>query len=390
MNRTEHTPRHLASDNAAKPAAQHTKLPVIFGLLGFVLTLAILVCLLFTGGSQSDAVVTAPKLMDSFESNLLNHLNSHLGGNAPSTQKVYTLQDSDIVAPEPNPACYGTATDPAEMAAILNAAKSMLNIDSTLFTTETPIMAGSTIYYYLDETIFSVVWKQVVDDSVLTFSEVKIAHASQFRRFLSEGKYNSGILHTTTEMASSVNAVTAASGDFYGYRRIGIVVNDGLVYRDQGHLLDTCYIDTEGNMHFTYAREMTDKETIQKFVDEHNIRFSICFGPVMILEGKNVVPANYNSGEINKAYPRAALCQMDKLHYVMVAANTEEPHYRMKTVTQMADVLVDMGVPTAYALDGGQTAAIVINDQLINKVSYGAQREISDIIYFATAIPDDE
>ena len=44
----------------------------------------------------------------------------------------------------------------------------------------------------------------------------------------------------------------------------------------------------------------------------------------------------------------------------------------------------------AYALDGGQTAAIVMNDQLINKVSYGAQRKISDIIYFATAIPEDE
>ena len=51
-------------------------------------------------------------------------------------------------------------------------------------------------------------------------------------------------------------------------------------------------------------------------------------------------------------------------------------------------VLLDLGVPTAYALDGGQTATIVMNDRLINKVSYGSQREISDILYFATAIPD--
>ena len=42
----------------------------------------------------------------------------------------------------------------------------------------------------------------------------------------------------------------------------------------------------------------------------------------------------------------------------------------------------------AYTLDGGQTATITINDQLVNQVSYGSQRRISDIIYFATALPD--
>ena len=42
----------------------------------------------------------------------------------------------------------------------------------------------------------------------------------------------------------------------------------------------------------------------------------------------------------------------------------------------------------AYCLDGGQTAAIVMCDQLINRPVYGQQRKISDIIYFATAMPE--
>ena len=42
----------------------------------------------------------------------------------------------------------------------------------------------------------------------------------------------------------------------------------------------------------------------------------------------------------------------------------------------------------AYCLDGGQTAAIVMGDQLINRPVYGQQRKISDIIYFATAMPE--
>jgi len=66
----------------------------------------------------------------------------------------------------------------------------------------------------------------------------------------------------------------------------------------------------------------------------------------------------------------------------------EGNYYTVPTVRQVAENLRSMGITTAYTLDGGQTAAIVMNDQLINQVSYGSQREISDIFYFATAIPD--
>jgi exopolysaccharide biosynthesis protein len=42
----------------------------------------------------------------------------------------------------------------------------------------------------------------------------------------------------------------------------------------------------------------------------------------------------------------------------------------------------------AYCLDGGQTATIVMNNELVNRPVYGQQRKISDIIYFATAVPE--
>ena len=52
------------------------------------------------------------------------------------------------------------------------------------------------------------------------------------------------------------------------------------------------------------------------------------------------------------------------------------------------DHLKELGVTTAYALDGGQTSTIVTGNKLINPVDYGGERETSDIIYFATAVPD--
>ena len=250
------------------------------------------------------------------------------------------------------------------------------------------VKEGSVVSYYLDETILAITWKQVVDDGVYTFSEVKIGHPSQFRRFLADNQFGSQKRYTTTEMAQTVNAVVGASGDYYGYRSIGIVVNNGQIFRDRGQLLDTCYIDDSGDLLFTYAGEISDTDILKQYIEDHHIRFSLSFGPVMIENGANCVPANYNSGEINRDYARAALCQLGKLHYLIVAANMENPYLSVPTVHEFAENLVHMGIPKAYALDGGQTATIAMNCQLMNKVSYGSQRRISDIIYFATAVPE--
>ena len=309
-------------------------------------------------------------------------------GGVLSAKKVYRLSDQDPVAPKPNPACYGSAEDPAQLQWLLDAGAELLAGQETLFSTDTPIQEGSAVRYYLDETIFAVTWKQPLGGSMYTFSEVKIVHPSQLRRFLSDGKYGSGTLYTTTEMAQSVNAVVASSGDYYDYREIGIVVTDGQVHRSRGELLDTCFVDESGDLVFTYAGQITGQEEVQAFVDKHRVRFSLCFGPVMILNGDLCSPKQYNSGEVHLEYARSALCQMGKLHYLVVIANTEEPCYSMPTLSQFARQLWDLGIPTAYALDGGQTAAIAMDGKLVNNVSYGSQRRISDIVYFATAVPE--
>lgn len=362
--------------------------PIVI-VVSCLLTVILLFAILANGGFPSTASSVNTGIMDTFERNLTNQVSNVLEDVIP-IPRTYVLNDSDIVAPNPNPDCYGQVTDPAQMQDILEQAATLLDGQKTLFTTDIQIKEDSTIYYYLDETIFAVTWKQVIDNCVYTFSEVKIAHPSQLRRFLSAGKYNSGILQTTVEMAESVNAVVASSGDFYDYRNVGIVVYEGQVYRELGGNQDTCYIDENGDLLFTYAGEITDKETAQKFVDDNNIRFSLCFGPVLVLDGEYCAPDSYYCGEIHGNYARAALCQMDTLHYVVVDANRENPNFSLPTIPSFARRLYEMGIPTVYTLDGGQTATIAMNDQLINTVSHGSLREISDIFYFATALPDSD
>ena len=52
--------------------------------------------------------------------------------------------------------------------------------------------------------------------------------------------------------------------------------------------------------------------------------------------------------------------------------------------------MADKNCLVAYNLDGGQSTTMVFNNQLYNVVSDGGERNLSDILYFATGVPESE
>ncbi len=309
----------------------------------------------------------------------------------PPYEVVYTLSADVQVAPEPNQALFGETSDPSTLTEVLKQAEYILDGQELFFSTDVEIFAGSKVTYYLDDTIFAITWKEPRDNTVYTFSEVKIGHASQLRRHLSDGAYGSGKLYLPTEMAATVNAVVATSGDFYANRpALGIMVHEGNIYRTvEDSYTETCYIDYNGDLIFSHMKELKNTENAEAFIDEHNINFSLAFGPILV-ENYEVreLPNVYSVGEIGEEYARSALCQMDELHYLVAVANWEGNYPDDPTVAQFQKVIATTGCKMAYCLDGGQTATIVMNDKLINRPAKGEQRRISDIIYFATAVPE--
>ena len=327
-------------------------------------------------------------IMERFDTYMTNQVSDALEG-VLEVKKRYWLEEQAEV-PEPNYSGYGESDSAASLGWLLEDASELLEGQELYFHLEKQLFEDSRVLYYLDESIFVLTWKEVHNDTVYTFSEIKVSHPSQFRRHLAGGEYGSDMQFYTTEMAESVNAVVASSGDFYRFREWGTSVYEGEVRRVHGTYAHTCYIDKNGDLLFTYGGEMTSMEKAKKFVEEHGIRFSLAFGPVIVDNYEVTVPNWYGLGEITEEYARAALCQMDSLHYLLVTANTEGIHDNIPTVQSFANVIGQTGCRMAYCLDGGQTAAIVMNDQLINRPVYGTQRKISDIIYFATAVPEGE
>ena len=329
-----------------------------------------------------EAAEGSGNILEKYETRITNVLSDALEG-IMAIDKVYWLQDGDLVAPKPNPDNYGETDDPKALEPVIRSAAKLMDGQETIFDPNGGIAKESVVTYYLDETILCITWQHEHNGAVYTCSEVKIAHPSQFRRFLSGGSFGSGKLYKATEMAADVNAVTASNGDYYAYRGYGNLVYNGEVKMAGNTYLDTCYVDSNGDLILKDYGPLYRKKDVEAFVEDNGIRFSLAFGPILVEDGKVVAKYEYTLGEADGFYSRAALCQIGPLHYMLVTVNR-----RGQDMTQFASHLKELGVDKAYALDGGQTSTIVTGNKLMNPVDYGGERETSDIIYFATAVPE--
>ena len=143
-------------------------------------------------------------------------------------------------------------------------------------------------------------------------------------------------------------------------------------------------------MIFSHMGELMTEEEATKFIADNDIIFSVAFGPILVENGELKTTYSYPVGEIEKQYSRAAIGQVDKLHYLLMSINEEGSNQRRVTINVSAEYIYAKGVLNAYALDGGQTATIVMQGETVNRVDWDAERTMSDIIYFATAYPGEE
>ena len=361
---------------------------IVAGAVSTAATLALLAGLiprLGTGSQKTTVKISVPDIGQKYDQAVAAQA-AMLRENYQPAVQAKKLNDGDLIAPAPNPNGYGQVMKISDLDWFAEKAAPLLDGQALYFGNDREQLPGSVVNFYLDDSIATVTWKEPYGTTVLTFAEVVIADGSQFRRFLADGRYGADTQYTTTEMAQTVNAVLASSGDFYKFHYNGIVVYENTVRNVYTNKADTCYINADGDLLFGYQDVKMTKEEAQKFVDDNNIRFSLAFGPILVDNGQRCEPENYDLGEVNSISPRAALCQMGTRHYLIVTANHEEDYPSALNIHQFAERIALTGCQKAYTLDGGQTAAIALDGKLVNRVLYGQQRSISDIIYFATSV----
>ncbi len=312
-------------------------------------------------------------------------------GNLVYDRPVYTIAEDAPAGPAFDAAKYVYTDDPAVVQEIVDSADVLLDGQELCWNPEIQRMVGSRIVCYCDDTILMICWKEAVNDCCLSFCEVKIAHGSQLRRGLAGGSYSRGpgTRIRGSEFAKSVNAVASINGDFYDYRNLGITVYQREIYRNNPALIDSCFFTASGDMLFSHRGELMGEGEAERFVKDNDVVFGLAFGPILVENGEATHTSYYPVGEVQFHYSRAAIGQLDSLHYLLMTCGFGEWYDNVPDINQTAQYIQARGVEKAYALDGGGTAEIVVDGKPYNHVDFDIERPVSDIIYFVTALPPD-
>ncbi len=214
---------------------------------------------------------------------------------------------------------------------------------------------------------------------------VTVANASQLRTAVA-GNHRSPSSAFATTLAKRVKAVLAISGDYYGYNTIGYSVRQGSVIRSKARgNIDVLIIDNEGNLNILPS---ATQEECDAFTG--NVMNAFNFGPGLVIDGQlqtEFSPDELNGRAADKVAQRICLAQTGPLAYMIIYCEGPENEGSVgMTIPQFVELVgsFDM-IENAYNLDGGSSATIVFNGKKINGLSSKKMREISDIIYFASA-----
>ena len=175
----------MKGKHSAEPSRIFSLCMIIFSLL--CLVWALLELHPSSGVSGQSANSRSANTVAEVEA-VVQRITTALEGAQPEVVRIhYSIPEEDTVAPPPLETCYGTIPwdQPELVLEVLDQAREygLLGEDETVaFDVNAEFSDDRDIEYYLDETILTLCWKEIVDNRVCSFVEVKIADASQFRR----------------------------------------------------------------------------------------------------------------------------------------------------------------------------------------------------------------
>lgn len=223
---------------------------------------------------------------------------------------------------------------------------------------------------------------------------VEIADASQLRTTTANPKkVSSTATATATTMAKRVNAIVAINGDYYQNQtdsktfeyRMGTKIRN-----KSNKKRDILFIDENGDFHIFQCQNNQTEKMKQFSTDGHQIINAFTFGPALVVDGEIAFNPVDNRYDVNQKNPRAAIGQIGPLNYVLVLAEGRDANNSSgATGKELAEFMFKLGCQQAYNLDGGNSAELIFNNKMYQDSSH-SERDVNDIIYFASAVDPQE
>lgn len=266
---------------------------------------------------------------------------------------------------------------------------------------------------YEDETIRVSLEKREEDGKIWNIAWVEIASPTQLRTGVwatsskDQSKAKSNNTGLGSKIAERYKAIVAIAGSNYGLapKEKRFDVRMGLTHDNRLTKRDLLVIDENADFHILLTDERTQIQTFEQDTG-HKIINAFTFGPALVRDGEVLTTPKDYMYNPTKDEPRAAIGQLAPLSYVMVVCDGRgKSGSEGATQQELANFMGTLNCQQAYAMDGGNGALLMaastqINETLRNQgkgkvlveyFSYKTQeRDASDIIFFATAVPESE
>ena len=294
---------------------------------------------------------------------------------------------ADAGADTADAATSGTTAQPVSADAATSTTDPSTGTTGTTGTTTEPVVTDTS--YVSDSMsidISTVVVGEGEDTLTYYVADVVVDDATSLRGGFAENKFGENIVADTSEIAEYYDAVFAINGDYYGFRDSGIVIRNGVLFRDDGARTGLAMY-TDGTMAVYDETTTTGEELLAAGVWN-----TLSFGPALLDGGEIVegiteveVDTNFGNHSIQGEQPRTGIGVIDADHFVFVVVDGRSAGYsRGVTMTEFAQIFQDLGATVAYNLDGGGSATMWFDGELVNNpLGKGQERGTSDILYLA-------
>ena len=225
------------------------------------------------------------------------------------------------------------------------------------------------------------------NNAVVSFvAEIKLNAMTLLRGAFANNKFGQNIIDTPSNIAAQHNGIWAINGDYYGFRDTGIVIRNGVAYRDSGAREGLAFYQ-DGSVKL-YDETGTNA---QQLLNE-GVWNTLSFGPALVRDSEVVsgidqveVDTNFGNHSIQGNQPRTGVGVLGQKHLVFIVVDGRSDGYsRGVTMPEFAYMFKELGCVSAYNLDGGGSSVMVFNNQLVNKPMGGTkERGTSDILYIA-------
>ncbi len=217
-------------------------------------------------------------------------------------------------------------------------------------------------------------------------ADVVLSDAKQLRNAFADNQFGRNIIADTSEIAKDNNAIFAVNGDYYGFREDGIIIRNGILFRDEPARNGLAFF-VDGQMQI-YDESQTNGQNLL----DSGVWNTFSFGPALLENGEIIeniskveIDTNIGNHPIQGEQPRTGVGVFDENHFIFIVVDGRSRGYsRGATLMEFASIFKDLGCSVAYNLDGGGSATMYFMGRVVNNpLGRNKERGTSDILFIA-------